>query len=304
MARKRKGREISGWLVIDKPAGMTSTAVVNKVKWAFNANKAGHAGTLDPEATGVLAVALGEATKTVPYITDALKAYTFTIRLGQATNTDDAEGEVIAQSDKRPTDEGIKAALPAFLGDIMQVPPKFSAVKIDGERAYKLARDGEDVELSARPLWVEELILVDRPDPDHVTLEMTCGKGGYVRSIARDLGEALGCHGHVRELRRIWSGPFDVADGITWDKLVEHERTPELDTYLRPLEEGLSELPHLTCTQQGATRLRNGNPGMVLAATDIEYGDEAWASFDGTPVAVGIYRAGELHPKRVFLLPV
>lgn len=299
MARKRKGRDISGWLVVDKPAGLTSTAVVNKVRWAMEAKKAGHAGTLDPEATGVLAVALGEATKTVPYITDALKAYTFTVRLGQATNTDDAEGEVIAESDARPSDEEIKAALPQFLGEIQQVPPKFSAVKIDGQRAYKLARDGEDVELAARPLWVEELILVDRPDADHVTLEMTCGKGGYVRSIARDLGAALGCHGHVRELRRIWSGPFDAEDGISLEEINEKARTTELDAYLRPLEEGLADLPELKCTPEGAARLRNGNPGMVLAA-DVEYGDEAWASLDGKAVAVGIYKAGELHPSRVF----
>jgi tRNA pseudouridine55 synthase len=299
MARKRKGRDISGWLVVDKPAGLTSTAVVNKVRWAMEAKKAGHAGTLDPEATGVLAVALGEATKTVPYITDALKAYTFTVRLGQATNTDDAEGEVIAESDDRPSDEDIKAALPQFLGEIQQVPPKFSAVKIDGQRAYKLARDGEDIELAARALWVEELILVDRPDEDHVTLEMTCGKGGYVRSIARDLGAVLGCHGHVRELRRIWSGPFDAEEGISLEEINEKARTTELDQYLRPLEEGLADLPELKCTPEGAVRLRNGNPGMVLAS-DVEYGDEAWASLDGRAVAVGIYKAGELHPSRVF----
>ncbi len=300
MGRKRKGRDISGWLVVDKPAGMTSTAVVNKVRWAMDAKKAGHAGTLDPEATGVLAVALGEATKTVPYITDALKAYTFTVRLGQATNTDDAEGEVIAQSDARPTDADIKQALAPFLGDIMQVPPKFSAVKIDGQRAYKLARDGEEVELSARPLWVEELILVDRPDEDHVVLEMTCGKGGYVRSIARDLGEALGCHGHVKELRRIWSGPFEAEDGLSIEQIDEMAKTEALDDYLHPLETGLSDLPELKCTPEGATRLRNGNPGMVLA-TDVEYGDEAWASLDGKAVAVGIYKSGELHPSRVFV---
>ncbi|NOD96843.1 tRNA pseudouridine(55) synthase TruB [Ruegeria sp. HKCCD6228] len=299
MGRKRKGRDISGWLVVDKPAGMTSTAVVNKVRWAMDAKKAGHAGTLDPEATGVLAVALGEATKTVPYITDALKAYTFTVRLGQATNTDDAEGEVIAESDARPSDEDIKRALTPFLGDIMQVPPKFSAVKIDGQRAYKLARDGEDVELTARPLWVEELILVDRPDPDHVVLEMTCGKGGYVRSIARDLGEALGCHGHVRELRRIWSGPFEAEDGVSIEQIDEMAKTTALDDYLHPLEAGLSDLPELKCTPEGATRLRNGNPGMVLAS-DVEYGDEAWASLDGKAVAVGVYKSGELHPSRVF----
>ncbi|MBQ4825724.1 tRNA pseudouridine(55) synthase TruB [Leisingera sp. M527] len=302
MARKRKGRDISGWLVVDKPAGLTSTAVVNKVRWALDAKKAGHAGTLDPEATGVLAVALGEATKTVPYITDALKAYTFTVRLGSATNTDDAEGEVIAESAERPTDEQIKDALLPFLGEIMQVPPKFSAVKIDGQRAYKLARDGEEVELSARPLWVEELILLDRPDEDHVVLEMTCGKGGYVRSIARDLGAALGCHGHVKQLRRTWSGPFDAEDGVSLELVDELAKSTDLDQYLRPLEEGLADLPELKCTPQGAVRLRNGNPGMVMAA-DVEYGDEAWASLDGQAVAVGIYKAGELHPSRVFVQP-
>ena len=299
MGRKRKGRDISGWLVVDKPAGLTSTAVVNKVRWAFDAKKAGHAGTLDPDATGVLAVALGEATKTVPFITDAMKAYTFTVTLGAATNTDDAEGEVIATSAERPSDEEIKEALLGFIGEIQQVPPKFSAVKVDGQRAYKLARDGEEVELSARPLWVEELVMLDRPDADHVVLEMTCGKGGYVRSIARDLGEKLGCLGHVQELRRIWSGPFDAEDGVTLEQIDDLAKSPEIDQFLRPLEEGLADLPELKCTPEGATRLRNGNPGMVIAS-DVEYGDEAWASLEGKAVAVGIYKAGELHPSRVF----
>lgn len=298
----RKGRDISGWLIVDKPAGFTSTAIVNKVRWALGAKKAGHAGTLDPEATGVLAVALGEATKTVPFITDALKAYRFVVRLGQATNTDDAEGEVIASSAARPSDEDIKAALSAFVGDIQQVPPKFSAVKIDGERAYKRARDGEDIELAARPLWVEELVMIDRPDADHVELEMTCGKGGYVRSIARDLGAALGCYGHVLHLRRIWSGPFDATDGLTLEQIEEMAKQPELDTHLKPLEVGLDDLPELKATAEGATRLRNGNPGMVLAVGDVEYGDEAWASFEGRAVAVGVYKSGELHPNRVFNL--
>ncbi len=299
MGRKRKGRDISGWLIIDKPAGITSNAVVNKVRWALDAKKAGHAGTLDPEATGVLAVALGEATKTVPYITDALKAYTFTVTLGAATNTDDAEGEVIATSDKRPTDDEIKAALGQFVGDIMQVPPQFSAVKIDGERAYKLARDGEDVEIAARPLWVEELIMTGRPDENTVELEMTCGKGGYVRAIARDLGESLGCLGHVHHLRRIWSGPFDAKDGISIEDLDKHAKTTELDGHIQPLEVGLEDLPEIRASVEGATRIRNGNPGMVFAS-DVEYGDECWASLDGKAVAVGVYKAGELHPSRVF----
>lgn len=299
MARKRKGRDIHGWLVVNKPAGISSNAVVNKVRWAMDAKKAGHAGTLDPEATGVLAVALGEATKTVPYVTDTLKAYRFTVRLGQATNTDDAEGEVIAEIAARPTDDEIEAALGQFTGQIMQVPPKFSAVKIDGERAYKLARDDEEFEIAARPLWVEELVMVGREDADHVTLEMTCGKGGYVRAIARDLGEALGCLGHVRELHRIWSGPFDAEDGVSMELIEELAKTGELDQYLMPLEEGLFELPELRLTPEGATRLKHGNPGMVLGG-DVEYGDEAWASFEGKAVAVGIFRSGELHPSRVF----
>tara|TARA_R110002110_G_scaffold168018_2_gene369181 strand:+ start:1957 stop:2877 length:921 start_codon:yes stop_codon:yes gene_type:complete len=302
MGRKRKGRDISGWLVVDKPAGPTSTAVVNKVRWALNARKAGHAGTLDPDATGVLAVALGEATKTVPYITDALKAYEFTIRLGIATNTDDAEGEVLQTSELRPDDDAIKAALAGFVGDIEQVPPQFSAVKIDGQRAYKLAREGETMTLAARPLFVESLLLTDRPDADHVTLEMVCGKGGYVRSIARDLGQKLGCLGHVRELRRVWSGPFEVTDGISLDQVEALAQSPELDQHVLPLEKGLDDLPEVKATAEGAVRLRNGNPGMVIA-TDVEYGDECWASFDGQAVAVGRFKAGELHPNRVFNAP-
>ncbi len=299
MARK-KGRDISGWLVVDKPAGLTSSAVVNKVRWAFDAKKAGHAGTLDPDATGILAIALGEATKTVPYITDDLKSYRFTVRLGQATNTDDAEGEVISQSDNRPDDQQIDAALLQFIGDIEQVPPQFSAVKVDGQRAYKLARAGEDLELVSRPLFVESLTRIDRPDPDHVTLEMVCGKGGYVRSIARDLGEALGCFGHVRELRRLWSGPFDLSDAVSLDQIEAQAKSPELDALLMPLEVGLSELPELPCTAEGATKLRNGNPGMVITS-EVNYGDEAWASFQGQAIAVGTYKAGTLHPARVFL---
>lgn len=302
MARRRKGRAVSGWVVVDKPAGMTSTTVVNKVRWAFGAQKAGHAGTLDPAATGVLAVALGEATKTVPYITDALKCYRFTVRFGQQTTTDDAEGTPVATSDARPTDAEIEAALERFRGEIMQVPPQFSAVKVEGERAYDLARGGETLDLAARPLWVESLTLVARPDADHAELEMVCGKGGYVRSIARDLGEVLGCKGHVLRLRRVWSGPFDAAEGIGMEDLDRLAHTPELDSHLRPLEQGLADLPELPATAEGAARMRNGNPGMVIAA-DVDYGEEAWASYQGKAVAVGVYKAGELHPTRVFVTP-
>lgn len=300
MGRKRKGRDVSGWLIVDKPAGLTSSAVVNKVRWALDAKKAGHAGTLDPDATGVLAIALGEATKTVPYVTDALKAYTFTVRLGQATNTDDAEGEVIATSDLRPSDDDIKEAISNFIGDIEQVPPQFSAVKVDGERAYKRARDGDEMTLDARPLFVESLLLTDRSDTDHATFEMVCGKGGYVRAIARDLGKALGCLGHVSELRRVWSGPFDAEDGLSLETIDSLAKSPDLDTHLLPVEIALSDLPELKTTAEGATRLQNGNPGMVLAS-DVEYGDTCWASYDGRAVAIGIYKSGELHPTRVLL---
>ncbi|MDP2061878.1 MAG: tRNA pseudouridine(55) synthase TruB [Phaeovulum sp.] len=299
MARK-KGREVSGWLIVDKPAGITSTAVVGKVRWALDAKKAGHAGTLDPGATGVLAIALGEATKTVPYITDALKCYRFSMRLGSATTTDDAEGAVIAATHLRPTDAEIAAALPAFRGAIQQVPPQFSAVKVEGERAYDLARSGETMDLAARPLWVESLKVIARPDPDTLELEMICGKGGYVRAIARDLGAALGCYGHVLMLRRVWSGPFDAAQGLSLDEIERLARSPELETHLLPLELGLADLPELKATPEGAVRMRNGNPGTVL--TGAEYGAAAWASFQDQPVAVGIYRAGELHPSRVFNL--
>ncbi|MBR3371733.1 MAG: tRNA pseudouridine(55) synthase TruB [Rhodobacteraceae bacterium] len=299
MGRKRKGRAISGWLVVDKPAGITSTAVVNKVRWALQAQKAGHAGTLDPAATGVLAIALGEATKTVPYITDALKCYRFMVRLGQSTTTDDAEGTVIATRDERPDDAAIDAALDSFRGEIEQIPPQFSAVKVDGERAYDIARAGDEMDLAARPLWVERLERVARPDADHVELEMVCGKGGYVRSIARDLGAALGCLGHVAWLRRTWSGPFDASDGLSMAQIEAMAQSPELDSHLRPLEEGLADLPELPATPEGAAKLRNGNPGMVLSAS-VDYGDEAWASYQGRAVAVGIYKAGELHPNRVF----
>ncbi|MGR3491754.1 MAG: tRNA pseudouridine(55) synthase TruB [Shimia sp.] len=300
MARKRKGRDVHGWLVVDKPAGLTSTAVVNKVRYVMQAKKAGHAGTLDPAATGVLAVALGEATKTVPYITDALKAYRFTVRFGQSTNTDDAEGEVLRETDVRPSDDQIKGALGAFVGDIEQVPPAFSAVKIDGQRAYAKARAGEEVALAARPLWVEELTLIDRPDPDHAELELVCGKGGYVRSIARDLGAALGCLGHVRTLRRTWSGPFDVGDALNWAEIEGSTPGAVLDAHLLPLEAGLDDLPSVVTTAEGAARLRNGNPGFIYPS-DVEWGDEAWAMLDGRAIAVGTVKGADLHPSRVFV---
>ncbi|MCB6179758.1 tRNA pseudouridine(55) synthase TruB [Rhodobacter sp. Har01] len=298
MARTRKGRPVSGWVIVDKPAGIGSTEVVARVRRAFGAQKAGHAGTLDPAATGVLAVALGEATKTVPLITDASKAYRFRITFGAATSTDDAEGETLATSPNRPTDAQIEAALAAFRGDILQVPPQVSAVKVDGERAYDLAREGIAMDLAARPLFVERLSLLARPDPDHADLEMVCGKGGYVRSIARDLGRALGCLAHVQWLRRDWTGPFRASDACTLQDLDRLSGMPEIDSLLHPLEQALTGLPELQATPEGATRLSHGNPGQVLG--HLPYGSEAWASLDGLALAVGRYMGGELHPSRVF----
>ena len=299
MGRVRKGRNISGWLLIDKPSGMTSSTVVNKVRWAFDAKKAGHAGTLDPDATGLLAIALGEATKTIPYVTNANKSYSFCIKMGAATNTDDADGEVIATSTKRPTDTEIIEKLKTFQGETMQVPPKFSAVKIDGERAYKLARAGEEVKVSARPLLVSKLILIERPSVDTAILEMTCGKGGYVRAIARDLGDALGCYAHVLNLRRIWAGPFNLKSCITLKTIESFAKTLEIDQFLLPLEEGLTDLPKGTTNAEGAAKLRNGNSAICFANAD--YGDEIWASYDGKAQAIGHFKSGEIYPKRVII---
>ena len=298
MARK-KGREIHGWLIVDKPAGIGSTDVVSKVRWALDARKAGHAGTLDPDATGVLAVALGEATKTVPILTDALKAYDFTVNWGAETSTDDASGQMLHQTGARPDADAIRAALPGFIGDIMQVPPTVSAVKVDGERAYDLARDGETVELAARPLWVESLELLGHT-PDTADLRMVCGKGGYVRAIARDLGRTLGCLGHVAHLRRIWSGPFDAEQGIAFDR-IDRANQAEIEAALLPLHAALADLPHMQATEIGATRILNGNPGQVLGHAD--FGAEVWVSRAGRALCIGRYMGGEVQPSRVFNLP-
>lgn len=297
MARK-KGRDISGWLIIDKPAGVGSTDVVSKVRWALDAKKAGHAGTLDPDATGVLAVALGEATKTVPYLTEALKCYEFTVIWGAETTSDDASGDIVKTSENRPSRDQISAALPAFIGDIMQVPPRVSAVKVDGARAYDLAREGEEVDLAARPLWVEELELLDVRE-GQADLRMTCGKGGYVRAIARDLGRGLGCLGHVLCLRRIWSGPFDAAEGIAFDR-IDRANQAEIEAMLLPLSAALVDLPQLQATEIGQVRILNGNPGQVLG--HAEYGSEVWVSREGRPLCIGNYMGGEVQPTRVFNL--
>jgi tRNA pseudouridine55 synthase len=300
MARKHKGNRVDGWVVIDKPAGVTSIKAVSKARWAYQAGKAGHGGTLDPLATGVLAVAFGEATKTVAIAQEGLKTYRFTIRLGQATTTDDAEGEVIAESELRPSDAEIAAALPAYEGEIEQVPPQFSAVKVAGERAYDLAREGVALDLAARPLHVESLRLVARPDPDRAELELVCGKGGYVRAIARDLGRDLKCHAHVTTLRRTASGPFTLGDAISFEMLdeIRHRGGAE---HLLPVSTGLDDIPALAVPAAAAARLRQGQ-AVPVPATGLDYGDVAWASLDGLPVAIGTVKAGLLHPDRVFNL--
>lgn len=290
----RKGRPVTGWLVIDKPAGIGSTDIVNKLRWLLKAKKAGHAGTLDPDATGLLAVAFGEATKTVALLTDSLKAYRFEVRFGAETSTDDAAGEVVLTSDVRPSPAAIEAALGAFRGEILQVPPRVSAVKVEGERAYDLAREGEDFTLAPRPLWVESLEIIDTA-PDTVVLEMVCGKGGYVRSIARDLGRALGSAAHVAWLRRLWSGPFDLGQALTWEQALA--LTPEaLEAALLPIQSALADLPEVQATVDGARRIRLGNPGDVFQGAE----GLCWASHDGQALGLGEVKMGQFHPSRVF----
>lgn len=301
MARRKKGRAISGWVVVDKPAGVGSTEVVSRVRRVFDAQKAGHAGTLDPDATGLLAVALGEATKTVPVLADALKAYDFTVRWGVQTSTDDAAGEVIGTAEPRPDRAAIEAALAGFRGQIRQVPPQVSAVHVEGARAYDLAREGVEMDLAARDLWVDELTLTGQPDADTATLHMVCGKGGYVRAIARDLGVVLGCLGHVVTLRRVWSGPFALEDAVPYAAL-DGAPAGSLDDRLLPLSAALADLTELRTTQPDATRIRNGNPAPAIPQGPVDWGELCWASHDGTPLAIGRWQGGQFAPERVFNL--
>lgn len=305
MARHKKGDPVSGWVVVDKPLGPTSSDVVNKVRRAFNAQKAGHAGTLDPLATGVLPVALGEATKTVPFVMDATKSYRFTVRFGVQTSTDDAEGEAVAESPVRPADSEIEAMLPRFRGEILQVPPAFSAIKIDGERAYARARAGETVEMKPRPVTILEIRLVSRPDPDHAEIEISCSKGTYVRSLARDMALALGTAGHVSALRRTRHGPFGEGAAIPLDKLLALGHiapAPGLWAHLLPLETALDDIPALAVSAEDAARLRKGQ-GVLLRGRDAPIlSGSVLATHRGDPVALTEYGQGELRPVRVFNL--
>ena len=306
MARRRKGRPVHGWLVLDKPVGVTSTDAVTRVKRLFNAAKAGHSGTLDPLASGVLPIALGEATKTVPFVVDGRKSYRFTVRWGSETETDDAEGAALQQSDNRPGRDEIEKALPDFTGEIEQVPPRFSAIKVEGARAYDLARDGDEFELPARAVQVYRLIVADVPDDGHCVLDADCGKGTYVRSLARDLGRALGCYGHVCELRRTRVGPFKEEATISLDKLEElsHSAAGQdgLDAVLEPVETALDDIPALAISGDDAARLTRGQAVLLRGRDAPIINGPVYATSRGTLVALGEVKRGELRPKRVFNL--
>ncbi len=302
MTRRKKGRPVHGWLVLDKPAGMTSTQAVATVKRLYDAQKAGHAGTLDPLATGILPIALGEATKTVPYAVDGEKSYRFTVRFGQETDTDDAEGSVVATSDSRPARDAVEALLPAFTGEIMQVPPRYSAIKVDGNRAYDLARSGEEVELEARPVFIDDLQLVGMPDADTAMLEAHCGKGTYVRAIARDLGRELGCRGHVIELRRTRVGPFDEASGVSIAQVqsAAEQGGEALLALLQPLEAALDALPGLMVGPNDAASLARGQAVLVRGRDAPVMQGAAYAHFKGRVLALGELEKGAFRPTRVF----
>jgi tRNA pseudouridine55 synthase len=306
MARgRRRGRPIDGWLAIDKPEGETSTRMVSVVRRITGAAKAGHGGTLDPLATGVLPIALGEATKTVAYVMDAPKTYRFRIRFGEARDTDDALGRVIARSDLRPTREAIEALLPEFQGVIQQRPPNYAAVKVDGERAYDRARRGETLDLAPRPVRIDALELIDLPDPDHAVLELVCGKGAYVRALARDLGERLGCLGHVESLRRTAVGAFTEDLAVRPDVLERIVADDNLLQILVPLRTALADIPALALTEPQAQRLRSGQtvrvaPGLVIGEPDAD--GTIRAMQEGELVALARLQGGELSPLRVFNL--
>ena len=316
MARRKKGDPVSGWVCLDKPLELTSTDAVSRVRRLLNAQKAGHAGTLDPLASGVLPVALGEATKTVPFLVEAEKIYRFEIAWGATTTTFDREGEVTATSDVRPTVAAVEAALTSFLGEIEQVPPAYSAIKVDGQRAYDLAREGIEVELDARTVIVHEARVTGARDPDHVEITLRCGKGTYVRSLVRDLALALGACGHVSALRRLAVGPFRVENAISLEFLEELvHRGARLEALL-PVETPLDDIPALAVTTEDAFRLKQGRP-IVLLPRQVETlksrlkprtigGQDASrtvsALSDGKIVALCEMRAGKLSPTRVFHL--
>ncbi|TBC96734.1 tRNA pseudouridine(55) synthase TruB [Rhizobium leguminosarum] len=305
--RKPKGRSISGWLILDKPVDFGSTEAVSKIKWLYKAQKAGHAGTLDPLASGMLPIALGDATKTVPYVMDGRKIYEFTVSWGEERATDDLEGEVTESSDKRPSEQQIRDILPGYIGTISQVPPQFSAIKISGERAYDLAREGETVEIPSREVDIFRLTLLACPDANSAHFEVECGKGTYVRALARDFGRELGCYGHVSGLRRTFVAPFAEEAMVPLANLVALEAIEDMDERLAALDallintcEALSALPHLVINDDQAHRLKMGNPILVRGRDAPVAESEAYATARGRLIAIGEIGQGEFRPKRVF----
>ena len=304
---KRDKRDVHGWIVLDKPVGMTSTHAVGVVKRLFTARRAGHAGTLDPLASGCLPIALGEATKTVPFVMDGRKLYRFTVAWGEERDTDDAEGRVTETSDLRPSAEAIRALLPAFTGIIQQIPPRFSAIKIAGERAYDLARDGAAVELAARPVEIARLELTASPDPDHAVLEAECGKGTYVRSLARDMGRSLGCFGHVSALRRVSVGPFGEETMISLEELeaVCHRAAAgeaNLADAILPVETALDDIPALAVSRADAARLQRGQAVIMRGRDAPIFRGPVYVTVAGQLLALAETDHGEIVPKRVFNL--
>jgi tRNA pseudouridine55 synthase len=302
MTRRKRGRPVHGWLVLDKPQGMTSTQAVGAVKRLLDAQKAGHAGTLDPLATGILPIALGEATKTVPFAVDGEKAYRFTVRFGAETDTDDAEGAVVHTSQARPRRSDIEALLAQFTGEISQVPPRFSAIKVDGNRAYDLARSGEEVVLEPRLVMIEDLRLVEMPDDATAVFEAECGKGTYVRSLARDMGRALSCFGHVIALRRTRVGSFDEASAVAFHTLQAAAETGEeaVEAYCLPVESALDALPCLSVGPGDAASLARGQSVLVRGRDAPVMSGAAYAHFKGRVLALGELEKGAFRPTRVF----
>ncbi len=298
MARKRKGRPINGWVIVDKAVGPTSTDMVGKVRGLFQAAKAGHAGTLDPLATGILPIALGEATKVIAHVFDAPKEYRFTVKWGEARSTDDREGDILVRSDARPTRAEIEAVLPDYIGEVSQRPPAFSAIKVDGERAYDLARDGRPPELAPRTVWIESLTILGTPDPDHTEFALRCGKGTYVRAVARDLGEQLGCFGHIAALRRTAVGPFRESDAISLDMLGELRHKGALDEARLPVEAALVDIPAVAVTGSEAERLRCGQSIRVPSSKE----GTIYITSEKLLVAMAQIDNGQVRPVRVFNL--
>jgi tRNA pseudouridine55 synthase len=304
---RRDKRDVHGWIVLDKPIGMTSTQAVAVVKRLFQAKRAGHAGTLDPLASGGLPIALGEATKTVPFVMDGRKRYRFTVRWGEERDTDDTEGQIVKSSEARPAPEAIRALLPQFTGLIEQTPPRYSAIKVQGERAYDLARDGEIVELAPRPVEIHELTLVDQPDDSHSVFEAECGKGTYVRALARDIGRILGCYGHICALRRTLVGPFGENDMIPLEQLealCNRAASGEgsLADALLPVETALDDIPALAVTRADAARLHRGQAVLLRGRDAPNCSGTVYVTVAGRLLALAEIGNGELIPKRVFNL--